>query len=48
MPHQSASRVVHVSPQVLGAHHVIRAAVGLARDDRYLGNRGLRVREQKL
>lgn len=46
--HQNASRVVHIPPQVLGAHHVVRAAVCLARDDRDLGNRGLRVREQKL
>mmetsp|Transcript_53429 Transcript_53429/g.78040 ORF Transcript_53429/g.78040 Transcript_53429/m.78040 type:complete len:400 (+) Transcript_53429:208-1407(+) len=40
--------VVDVRAQVLAAHHVVRAAVGLARDHRHLGHRGLRIREQQL
>lgn len=30
------AREVGVAPQVLGGHHVVRPAVGLARDDRHL------------
>lgn len=42
------SRVVHVASQVLGAHDVVRPAVGLAGDDRQLRDRSLGVREEQL
>ncbi len=44
----SGPGVVHVSPQMLGAHHVVRSSVRLPRDHRNLGHRGLRVRKQQL
>lgn len=42
------SRIVHVSSQVLRAHDVVGATVGLACDYRQLRHRSLRVREQQL
>ena len=41
-------REVHVAADVLAAHDVVRAAVGLARDDRQLGDRRLAVGVQQL
>lgn len=41
-------RIVEVTPQVLRRHHVVRATIGLAGDDRYLGHRGLGEREEQL
>ena len=41
-------REVDVAAQVLGAHHVVRAAVGLARDHRHLRHRAFGVRVQQL
>ena len=41
-------REVHVAPDVLAAHDVIGAAIGLARDDRQLGHRRLAVRIEQL
>ena len=40
--------VVDVAAQVLGAHDVIGAAIGLAGDDGQLGHRGLGIGEQQL
>src|SRR5690606_5999480 len=40
--------VVDVAAQVFGAHDVIGAAIGLARDDRQLGHGGLGIGEQQL
>ena len=40
--------VVHISSQVLGPHHAIRAAIGLTRDHRDLGHGRLGVRIQQL
>ena len=42
------SRVVHVPPQMLGAHDVVRPTVGLAGDDRQLRDRSFRVCEEQL
>ncbi len=39
---------VHVAAQVLGGHHVVGAAVGLARDHGDLGHGGLGIRVQQL
>ena len=39
--------VVDVAAQVLGRHHVIGAAIGLARDDRDLGHRRFGISEQQ-
>ena len=40
--------IVEIAAQMLGRHHVIGAAEGLARDDRNLRHRGLRIGEQQL
>src|SRR5438045_4102057 len=41
-------REVHVTAQVLGAHHVVGTAVGLARDDGDLRHRALGERVEQL
>lgn len=42
------SRVVHVAPQVLGAHDVVRSTVGLAGNDGQFGHRSFGVRKKQL
>lgn len=44
----SGPGVVHIAPQMLGAHHTIGAAVGLAQDHGHLGHGGLGEGEEQL